>query len=129
MIPKWDSYEHLVQETLVALDEYKACVDKFNMNPSDRKKLLSLPFFLSKRHTLPEPRRGQPEFDLFTKLTGSNWYDDAHTIVDEEFKITEFDYENYIHPDCIPPNAANDPEFKKLIRIFNLFTQTKHERL
>ena len=62
-------------------------------------------------------------------MTGSNWYDDANTMVDEEFKITEFDYENYIPAACIPPNAANDPNFKKFIRFLNLTTHTKHEKL
>jgi hypothetical protein len=48
------------------------------MNPSDRKKLLSLPFYLAKRNQLPDPRRGQKEFDIFTELTGGKkWYDDA----------------------------------------------------
>lgn len=33
--------------------------------PSDRKKLLALPFLLAKRHELPEPKRGQKEWVLF----------------------------------------------------------------
>ena len=68
------------------------------MNPSDRKKILSLPFYLAKRRQLPEPRYGQLEFDLFTELTGRTWYDDARVVTDNEYKITEFDYENYIDP-------------------------------
>jgi hypothetical protein len=47
------------------------------MNPSDRKKILALPFYLTKRHQLPEPRRGQKELELFEELTGTNWFDDA----------------------------------------------------
>ena len=66
------------------------------MSESDRKKLLALPFYLSKRGQLPEPRRGQQEFNLFETLTGSSWYDDARVVVDNEHKITEFDYENYV---------------------------------
>ena len=67
------------------------------MNESDRKKLLALPFYLAKRSQLPEPRRGQPEFKLFQELSGGqNWYDDARVVVDDEHKITEFDYENYV---------------------------------
>lgn len=68
-----------------------------SMNESDRKKLLALPFYLAKRSQQPEPRRGQAEFKLFEALTGGrNWYDDSRVIVDEEHKITEFDYENYV---------------------------------
>ena len=69
------------------------------MNPTDRKKLLALPFYLQKRHQLPDPRRGQYEFDLFTELNGGkDWYADANLVIDEEHKITEFDYENYFDP-------------------------------
>ena len=83
---------------MVALDDYKATVDKMGLNSSDRKKLLALPFYLTKRMQLPEPRRGQPEFDFFKELTGKDWYDDQHQLFDNEYKITEFDYENYFDP-------------------------------
>jgi hypothetical protein len=66
------------------------------LNPSDRKKLLALPFYLAKRQQLPEPRRGQKEFELFEELTGKSWYHDKNIEFDQEKKITEFDYENYI---------------------------------
>jgi len=39
----------LVEELQTALREYRAKVDSIEMNPSDKKKLLSLPFFLAKR--------------------------------------------------------------------------------
>ena len=65
-----NSYEHLLEELQVALQEYREKVDEIDMNPSDKKKILSLPFFLAKRQQLPEPRRGQNEFDLFTALAG-----------------------------------------------------------
>lgn len=54
-----DSYEHLVQELQKSLTTYKATLDKHELNPSDRKKLLALPFYLAKRRQNPEPRRGQ----------------------------------------------------------------------
>ena len=41
-----------------ALKEYKETVNKIGMNPSDRKKILALPFYLAKRQQLPEPRYG-----------------------------------------------------------------------
>jgi hypothetical protein len=44
-----------------------------NLNVSDRKKLLALPFYLSKRSENPEPKRGQQEFELFKELTGKDW--------------------------------------------------------
>lgn len=48
------------------------------LNPSDRKKLLALPFYLVKRKQDPEPRYGQREWDLFKELTGKNWHDDLN---------------------------------------------------
>jgi tRNA/tmRNA/rRNA uracil-C5-methylase (TrmA/RlmC/RlmD family) len=45
-----DSYEHLTEEIQKSLKEYKETVDSMGLNPSDRKKLLGLPFYLSKRH-------------------------------------------------------------------------------
>jgi len=48
------------------------------MQPSDKKKLLSLPFYMQKRAELPEPKFGQREWDLFKQIFGVNWnhYDD-----------------------------------------------------
>ena len=94
--PDIHSFEQLVADMQKSLADYKASVDAIPMNPSDRKKILALPFYLAKRSQNPEPRLGQHEFELFKELTGSNWYDDARVIRDEEHKITEFDYENFI---------------------------------
>lgn len=124
-----NSYEHLVQELQSALKEYREKVEAFQMNESDRKKILALPFYLAKRSQLPEPRRGQSEFNLFKRLTGSNWYEDAELLTDPETKITEFDYENYIDPQLLNPAAVQSPEFKNLVRVLNLFSKTKYEKL
>ena len=82
------------------LDSYKDHIAKIDgykqMNPSDKKKLLTMPFYLQKRSELPEPKHGQKEWDLFTRMYGTSWseYDDLQ--FDEEDKITEFNYENYL---------------------------------
>jgi len=47
------------------------------LNPSDKKKLLALPFYLSKRMENPEPRRGQFECTLFKEMTGLDYFEDA----------------------------------------------------
>ena len=93
--------------------------------PSDRKKLLALPFYLAKRTECPEPRRGQFEYDLFKELTGSNWHDDAWTELDEETKITEFDYEKYLNPELLKNVDTTDPKFKEFIHMLNYSTKTK----
>jgi hypothetical protein len=40
------------------MQEYKEAVEKMSRNPSDRKKLLALPWYMSKRSEKPIPRRG-----------------------------------------------------------------------
>lgn len=71
------SFDELVSQMHDQLDDYKQSVltwkgDK-EYNPSDLKKMLSLPFYLSKRQELPEPKRGQKEYDLFKEIYGSYW--------------------------------------------------------
>ena len=114
---------------MLSLDEYKELVTGMGLNSSDRKKLLALPFYLTKRMQLPEPRRGQSEFDFFKELTGHDWYDDQHYLFDPENKITEFDYENYIDPLILKTIDTSSPEFKKEIKKLNLLSKTKLEKL
>lgn len=38
-----------------------------------------------------------------------SWYADSKVVIDEETKITEFDYENWIHPDLLPKDHASNP--------------------
>lgn len=99
------------------------------MNSSDKKKVLALPFYLSKRHQLPEPRRGQAEFNLFKELTGHDWYDFSEVVLDREKKITEFEYENFLSPEFLKTTDTNSQDFKQLIRALNIFSSTKYERL
>jgi hypothetical protein len=104
-------------------------VNKLNLNPSDRKKMLALPFYMSKRQQLPEPRKGQFEMKLFEELTGMNWYDDARIREDREEKITEFNYEKFIHPELLKGVDTKSPEFLEKIKIMNFFSKTKYEKL
>ena len=126
-----DSYEHLVQETQDALRGYREKIDGLNLNSSDRKKLLALPFYMSKRSQLPSPRKGQTEYKLFSEITHQQWFDDTHTDFDTEQKITEFDYENYFDPFILKKNKhlTDSEDFKTLVKALNVFSQTKYERL
>jgi hypothetical protein len=47
------------------MDEYKREINKHNFAGSDRKKMLAMPFALSKRTELPEPKKGQDEWEIF----------------------------------------------------------------
>lgn len=51
-------------------------------------------------------------------------------MIDAEHKITEFDFENYVDKQLLPQGqAAQSPEFKRLVHVLNLFSQTEHEKL
>jgi hypothetical protein len=89
--------------------------------------MLALPFYMSKRQQLPEPRKGQFEMKLFEELTGFNWYDDARIREDREEKITEFNYEKFIHPELLKGADTKSPEFLEKIKIMNFFSKTKYE--
>ena len=58
-----------------------------------------------------------------------NWYDDALTREDTEEKITEFNFEKFIHPELLKGVDTKSPEFIEKIRIMNFFSKTKYERL
>ena len=108
---------------------YKDCVDKMGLHPSDRKKLLALPFHLAKHQELPTPKFGQLEMDLFEELYGRRWDEDALLIADDEFKITEFNYEQYIHPEALKGMNVSSETFKDYVKLTNLGTTTKYEEL
>lgn len=98
------------------MTEYNAAVDALNLHPSDCKKLKALPYYMAKRTELPEPRRGQKECELFKELTGMDWYDDARMEVDTEEKITEFNYEKFLHPAYLRTVDTSSDQFKQEIR-------------
>jgi hypothetical protein len=79
-----------------ALADYKKTIEALGMAETDKKRMLALPFYLAKRSQLPEPRQGQMEFELFKEMSGHSWYDYSTIQTDQETKITEFDYENYL---------------------------------
>ena len=112
-----------------SLLDYRAEIDKMPLNPSDRKKLLMLPLAMAKRSELPEPKKGQNEYELFSEITGTDWNSDATIRDDKEFKITEFDYENYFSEALIKSVDTDSPEFKDLVKMLNFTTQTEYEKL
>lgn len=77
---------------------------------------------------MPEPKFGQKEWDLFTKMYGTRWdeYDDLK--FDKEDKITEFNYENYIPQHLYNKNQTIEVEFKDEVKYLNLLTKTKYEK-
>lgn len=77
---------------------------------------------------MPEPKRGQPEYELFRELTGKDWDAYADLEFDPETKITEFDYENYLNPELLKNIDTNTDEFKQFVRALNFTTKTQYEQ-
>ena len=126
--PGFSSYEELQEQLHKTLADYKAEVEKLSLYPSDKKKLLALPFALAKRQENPEPKEGQAAYDLFTELTGKDWNSDLRVKFDQETKITEFDYENYLNPALLEGVDTQTEEFKNFVRALNFMSKTKYEK-
>lgn len=96
------------------MEEYKSQVEKLNVYPSDKKKLLSLPFYLKKREELPKPAPTETEkLALFEEIYGNNWFEFHGIEIDPEEKITEFNYENFLNMDMLDKEFVESPEFKR----------------
>ena len=81
---------------------------------------MSLPFFLSKRSELPEPKKGQKEWDLFENIYGASWDKFDGILFDQEEKITEFNYEKFIPKHILSSLDTQSEDFKNAIKIMNL---------
>lgn len=110
------------------MESWKATVNGLEMNPSDRKKMLALPIHLAKRVQKPEPKRGQYQWTLFEKLYGRPYDAFDNLQRDEEKKITEFDFEDFIHPELLKGVDTTTEEFKQKIRKMNFNSKTKYEQ-
>jgi hypothetical protein len=114
------------------MEDYKATLMKINegleFEPSDMKKMLSMPFLLAKRRELPEPRPGQKEWELFQSLYGKRWDHYAGLKFDPEEKITEFNWEKH-YPEALTRGMdTKSTDFKKHIKATNFFTYTEYEQ-
>ena len=73
-VPGFSSDEAVSSDLTDALERYKASVEKMNLYPSDKKKILSLPFFMAKRQEAPTPKSSQKgQMELFREMTGAEW--------------------------------------------------------
>lgn len=67
------------------MNDFKSSVDEMGgFVPSDRKKFLALPVYMSKRAQDPEPRRGQTQFNLFKDIVGKDYTAESGTNLDTE---------------------------------------------
>lgn len=92
------SFDQLVENLQNSMIRYRNSIDgnKHEFFGSDRKKMLALPFLMARQAELPEPKKGQKEWEIFADLYGKQWDEYKDLMFDTEDKITEFNYENFI---------------------------------
>jgi hypothetical protein len=56
-----------------------------------------------------------------------DWNEDHDIEHDTEAKITEFNYENFIHKDILATMDTESEDFKRMIKILNYTSKTKYE--
>jgi hypothetical protein len=126
------SFDKAIEKLHSNMDKWKTEADNFggkgkNLMPSDRKKMLVLPFMLSKRSELPEPKKGQKEWNIFYDLFDEEWDAFEGLSFDPEEKITEFNYEKFIPKHILSSMDTASEEFKTLVKMMNLSSSTKYE--
>jgi hypothetical protein len=77
---------------------------------------------------LPEPKKGQKEWAVFTDLYGLEWDHFKHLMFDDEDKITEFNYENFIPAPLLKTMDTDSKDFKMMIREINMTNKTQYEQ-
>lgn len=83
---------------------------------------------MAKRRELPVPKKGQKEWDLFYQLYGEEWDAFDKVMFDEEEKITEFNYEQFIPAPILKEMDTESEDFKRMIKLANLKSKTKFEQ-
>lgn len=127
--PRYESHEHVIAKLEKTLVDYRGHVDNMGLAASDRKRLLALPFYLHKRNQLPEPRRGQAEWDLYREIYGEEYLNELDLVTrDDEEKITEFNFEKFFPAGALDGVDTTSAEFKNKIKLMNLNSKTKYEQ-
>lgn len=84
---------------------------------------------MMKRQELPEPKKGQHEWDLFEEVYGHSWDADRGIQRDTEEKITMFNYEKFLHEDIIAQYDTDSEEFRNMVKKMNLTSNTRYEQM
>jgi hypothetical protein len=113
-----------VSKAMRLSNEYKKQIDNMSLYPSDRAKMLALPFFMARRKQGPEPKKGQWQWELFNEITGNYW---------DAFEHHEYDPEDKTTIDSLPKGLVEridveDPEFKRQLNMHRLLTKTTIEK-
>lgn len=128
-VPRYNSHEEKVASMEQSLIEYQAAVENMNLQPSDKKKMLALPFYMIKRSEIPAPKRGQVEWGMFKEIYGEDYWNDLDLLErDTEEKITEFNFEKFFPEGALDGVDIHGQEFKNKIKMMNLTMRTKYEQ-
>ena len=66
--------------------------------------------------------------DLYEEIYGRPWHFKPQAMVDDEDKITEFNYENFIPAEVLARYDTSTDSFKQMIRKLNFNTRTQIEQ-
>ena len=121
---KATSFDALLSKAMKESVEYKKQVEKMDLYPSDKAKMLSLPFFMARRQQGVTPIKGQWQYDFFEEIFGKKWNAHDHN---------EYDPEDKPKIDDLPAGLrqrldTEHPDFKKEFNKYSLLFKTEIER-
>lgn len=126
--PPATTFDGLISKAMCSLNRYKDSINQLSLSKSDRSKMLSLPFFASRRVQGPAPQRGQWQYDLFTELAGGKEWEHFDSLeFDPEHKITVYEFEKHIPPTLLEKLDTSSEEFKRDIKLTTLLSKTQYE--
>ena len=83
---------------------------------------------MTKRTQCPDPKPGQWQYDAFKEMFGKDWHAYENLMIDEEKKITQFDYEEFLPTGYLNAVDTESEEFKNLIKELNFTSKTTYEQ-
>lgn len=88
---------HSLQKSLY---NFKLLVENMKIFPSEKERILGLPFQMHRHQQYPEPAYGTWQYKLFEELFGHP-YSYGKDEIDSEEKINKFNYHKFLHPAII----------------------------
>lgn len=110
------------------LGRFKHVVENLPKFPSDKDKLLGMPFFAYRHRQLPVPEPGTWQYDLFEEIYGKP-YHYLKKVFETQNKINKFNYHLFLHPSIIEKYDTESEEFDQYLRTLNLQFLTEKEKM
>jgi len=76
---------------------------------------------------MPTPKPGQWQYDMFTELYGHKFDEFDNEKIDQEKKVTLFDYENFFPAGLLKHLDTESDKFKEDIKRLNHYEKTRIE--